>query len=353
MSWVAVSELQKAKGKTKSVSSASKGVLALVAGAGMVLGASNAFAAISITSAGYASPTVSQYDGIGIGISAVSTGRSTIAIGTDANATHRTNLTDAEANYITNTAGVETGGLLVPSIAIGMNSVASSANAIALGTLTYATGNRATAFGAGAEANGNRSTAVGWRNIANGTRSFAMGSGSTANADFSGAMGDKSVANGTSSLALGASAVTTTAAVSALAIGNNANASNAYATALGANSVANLEKSVALGANSTVSAAVATNTATVGGITYNGFAGNNPAAGDVVSVGSSDRKRQIQNVAAGQISATSTDAINGSQLYMAMKATDNLANSTKNILGGNAVVNPNGSVTYTNIGGYE
>ncbi len=358
MSWVAVSELQKSKGKTKSVSSASKGVLALVAGAGMVLGASNAFAAISITSPGYATAAVSQYDGIGIGISAVSTGRSTIAIGTNANATHRTNLTDPEdTSYITNSIGEEslygrgTNMALVPSISIGMGSTATSANAIALGTDTHATGNRATAFGAGAQANGNRSTAVGWLNIANGTRSFAMGSGSTANADFSGAMGDKSVANGTSSLALGASAVTTTAAVSALAIGNNANASNAYATALGANSVANLEKSVALGANSTVSAAVATNTATVGGITYNGFAGNNPAAGDVVSVGSSDRKRQIQNVAAGQISSTSTDAINGSQLYMAMKATDNLANSTKNILGGNAVVNPNGSVTYTNIGG--
>ncbi|WP_239493913.1 YadA-like family protein [Mannheimia varigena] len=598
-SWVAVSELQKAKGKVKSVSSASKGGLALVAGAGIVLGASNAVAVVSIgsTANSYITTIASAtgYESIAIGVGSISTGNSTIAIGTGANATHRTNLTDPEnTSYLTNSIGEEslygrgTNMALVPSISIGMNSSATSANAIALGTDTHATGNRATAFGAGAQANGNRSTAVGWLNMANGTRSFAMGSGSTANADYSGAMGDKSIANGTSSLALGASAVTTTAATSALAVGNNANASNTkaaaigfnsrasgeqaisfgveavssnqssvaigesakasgvnsyalgtranatalasyaigeaatannskaiaigsasvssgdksiaigdaaqatnthsfamggqsvstglnavalgsntnssgnyavaignaakssgaqsfaagteanasanyssavgpqanasaansfaggylasasadnavalgksanatkastvaigneasvsevnsvaigykanstaqnaaslgreanstanYALALGANSQATLERSVAIGSYSTVSAAVPTNTATVGGITYSGFAGNSPAQGDVVSVGGVDRKRQIQNVAAGQISATSTDAINGSQLYMAMNATANLANSTKNILGSNATLNPNGSITFTNIG---
>ncbi len=50
-------------------------------------------------------------------------------------------------------------------------------------------------------------------------------------------------------------------------------------------------------------------------------------------------------MAAGQISATSTNAINGSQLYMAMNATSNLANSTANNFGGGSVVNPDGSVT--------
>ncbi|AHG76889.1 YadA-like family protein [Mannheimia varigena] len=374
-SWVAVSELQKAKGKVKSVSSASKGGLALVAGAGIVLGASNAVAVVSIgsTANSYITTIASAtgYESIAIGVGSISTGNSTIAIGTGANATHRTNLTDPEnTSYLTNSIGEEslygygTNMALVPSISIGMNSSATSANAIALGTDTHATGNRATAFGAGAQANGNRSTAVGWLNMANGTRSFAMGSGSTANADYSGAMGDKSVANGTSSLALGASAVTTTAATSALAVGNNASASNTKAVAIGFNSAASgdhaialgsganatLNSSVALGSNSTVSNAIAVPSATVNGITYSGFAGNNPAAGDVVSVGSNDRKRQIQNVAAGQISATSTDAINGSQLYMAMNATANLANSTKNILGSNATLNPNGSITFTNIG---
>ncbi|WP_236966862.1 YadA-like family protein [Mannheimia varigena] len=592
-SWVAVSELQKAKGKVKSSYSNRIVLTSLVSSSALLLAVTDAVAAVAISqitsnSGTYNAAYAAQYDAIAVGVGAQSTGHSTIAIGTGANATHRTNLTDLEGNYIVNSNGVETGNILVPSIAIGMDAVASSSNAIALGTLTKATGNRATAFGAGAEANGNRSTVMGWSSMANGTRSFAMGSGSRANADYSGAMGDKSAANGTSSLALGASAATTVAAVSSLAIGNNANASNTkaaaigfnsrasgeqaisfgveavssnqssvaigestkasgvnsyalgtranatalasyaigeaatannskaiaigsasvssgdksiaigdaaqatnthsfamggqsvstglnavalgsntnssgnyavaignaakssgaqsfaagteanasanyssavgpqanasaansfaggylasasadnavalgksanatkastvaigneasvsevnsvaigykanstaqnaaslgreanstanYALALGANSQATLERSVAIGSYSTVSAAVPTNTATVGGITYSGFAGNNPAAGDIVSVGSNDRKRQIQNVAAGQISATSTDAINGSQLYMAMNATANLANSTKNILGSNATLNPNGSITFTNIG---
>ncbi|WP_240026156.1 hypothetical protein [Mannheimia haemolytica] len=246
------------------------------------------------------------------------------------------------------------------------------ANAIALGTDTAATGNRATAFGAGALATGNRSTVMGWRSAASGTRSFAMGSG---------AMGDKSVANATYSLALGSSAnanATSTAtrgtaigynatvsgvnatalgvsAVSSnqstVAIGDSAKASAGFAIALGSGANVALNNSVALGSNSTVSNAVAVPSATVNGITYSGFAANTTAAGNVVSVGSNTIKRQIQNVAAGQISATSTDAINSSQLYMAMNATGNLANSTKNILGGNATVKPDGSVTYTNIGG--
>ncbi|HHW7521586.1 YadA family autotransporter adhesin [Mannheimia haemolytica] len=264
-------------------------------------------------------------------------------------------------------------------MAIGMGARATSANAIALGTDTAATGNRATAFGAGALATGNRSTVMGWRSAASGTRSFAMGSGATANADFSGAMGDKSVANATYSLALGSSANATSTATRGTAIGYNATVSGVNATALGVSAVSSnqstvaigdsakasagfaialgsganaaLNNSVALGSNSTVSNAVAVPSATVNGITYSGFAANTTAAGNVVSVGSNTIKRQIQNVAAGQISATSTDAINGSQLYMAMNATGNLANSTKNILGGNATVNPDGSVTYTNIGG--
>ncbi|HDL6317446.1 TPA: adhesin [Mannheimia haemolytica] len=253
-----------------------------------------------------------------------------------------------------------------------MGARATSANAIALGTDTAATGNRATAFGAGALATGNRSTVMGWRSAASGTRSFAMGSG---------AMGDKSVANATYSLALGSSAnanATSTAtrgtaigynatvsgvnatalgvsAVSSnqstVAIGDSAKASAGFAIALGSGANVALNNSVALGSNSTVSNAVAVPSATVNGITYSGFAANTTAAGNVVSVGSNTIKRQIQNVAAGQISATSTDAINSSQLYMAMNATGNLANSTKNILGGNATVKPDGSVTYTNIGG--
>ena len=71
------------------------------------------------------------------------------------------------------------------------------------------------------------------------------------------------------------------------------------------------------GSGSTTAAAVGTNEATVNGITYGGFAGNNPLA--TVSVGSEGKERTITNVAAGRISKTSTDAINGSQLYAALE----------------------------------
>ena len=120
---------------------------------------------------------------------------------------------------------------------------------------------------------------------------------------------------------------------------------------MGNNAVANLDRSVALGAYSTVSRAVQTNSATVGDITYSRFAGSTPATGDVVSVGSSDRKRQIQNVAAGQITSTSTDAINGSQLYATNSVLSTLAKSVKTEFGGNAALNPNtGEITFSNIG---
>lgn len=71
------------------------------------------------------------------------------------------------------------------------------------------------------------------------------------------------------------------------------------------------------GSGSTTAAAVGTNEATVNGITYGGFAGNNPLA--TVSVGSEGKERTITNVAAGRISKTSTDTINGSQLYAALE----------------------------------
>lgn len=90
-----------------------------------------------------------------------------------------------------------------------------------------------------------------------------------------------------------------------------ANAKNALAMDTGA--IASITDYVALGSNSTTSEAVATSSGKVNGVTYGTFAGNNPTS--VVSVGKEGSERQIQNVAAGRISATSTDAIKGSQLY--------------------------------------
>ena len=100
-------------------------------------------------------------------------------------------------------------------------------------------------------------------------------------------------------------------------------------TAIGSGAKAVKENSVALGSESTTSNFVPTDTAKVKAkgadgveVTYSGFAGKTSAFGDgaVVSVGKAGSERQIQNVAAGRINETSTDAINGSQLYHVAKA---------------------------------
>ena len=104
-----------------------------------------------------------------------------------------------------------------------------------------------------------------------------------------------------------------------------------------------------MGFKSETKDATPVNEATVGKLTYTGFAGNNPQA--VVSVGTEGAERQIVNVAAGQINATSTDAINGSQLYSVQDNLNNLGTSVTNVLGGDANLAANGTVTMTNIGG--
>lgn len=121
---------------------------------------------------------------------------------------------------------------------------------------------------------------------------------------------------------------------------------------MGTSASADKANAVALGANSnTTVAATSVTQATVGGITYNGFAGTNITAGDQVSVGNANYNRQIKHVAAGEISKTSTDAITGSQLYLTQNVIGNMGGSLKTILGGNAAMDADGNLTMTNIGG--
>ena len=133
-----------------------------------------------------------------------------------------------------------------------------------------------------------------------------------------------------------------------VAIGTSANASALNSVALGAAASASHEYSVALGRGSK------TSDIHTGDYTLNNSytaAGLPNAANGTVSVGSAGKERQIQNVAAGVISATSTDAINGSQLYATNNYLSNLAGGVKNVLGGNAAVDNAGNVTMSNIGG--
>ena len=172
------------------------------------------------------------------------------------------------------------------AISIGMNSTSTNTNSTALGAFANAAGPHSTALGV------NASTATGaWYSLASGSSAkasanYAMASGHTADAS----------------------------AEAAISLGANTTASQINAVALGANATASHINAVALGSNSSTKEAVASNEATVNGVYYGGFAANH--SGSVVSIGKVGVERQLVNVAAGQISATSTDAINGSQLYL-------------------------------------
>ena len=132
------------------------------------------------------------------------------------------------------------------------------------------------------------------------------------------------------------------------AVGSDSRALADDSVALGDHAIANNANSVAIGTRST------TSDIHTGAYTLNGSytaAGLPVAANGTVSVGSAGKERQIQNVAAGVISATSTDAINGSQLYATNNYLSNLAGGVKNVLGGDAAVDNAGNVTMSNIGG--
>lgn len=94
---------------------------------------------------------------------------------------------------------------------------------------------------------------------------------------------------------------------------------------IGTNAKVTADNSIALGSDSVANSAVATASASLNGRTYN-FAGTNPVG--TVSVGDSDKERTITNVAAGRISSTSTDAINGSQIHSVIQEMNSVASDT-------------------------
>lgn len=163
-----------------------------------------------------------------------------------------------------------------------------------------------------AAAVGMNAKATGWGSSAYGTEAKAQGSWSTA-------VGDWAKANTTKGR--GGTAIGTNAKADeqyATAVGLDAEATAVNSTALGMQAKATQENSVALGAGSVDRAATKETKGTItlsDGTTrdFGNFAGNNPTG--VVSVGAKDKERQVINVAAGKVSADSTDAINGSQLY--------------------------------------
>lgn len=236
------------------------------------------------------------------------------------------------------------------AIAIGSKAEAHYASTIALG------------FGAKSDTKA-QAVSIGYNSNAKGYQAIAFGSEAktTENAGSSIAFGTKAQTRASSSLAIGMQAETgfegSTSALDgayAVALGREAKAKRENTLAFGYKAVADHKDAVALGANSVTAEAVATNDATVNGFTYSGFAGKTPLA--TVSVGKASAERTITNVAAGRINATSTDAINGSQLYLALNALGNVGNTlVTNVLGGNAAINTTGdnagTLTMSDIGG--
>ena len=213
------------------------------------------------------------------------------------------------------------------------------------------------ALGVKAIALGDRSASIGVKTVANGTAALAVGTESVARTDYTIAQGYQAKAWEEGAIAIGKGAKAN--AQNAIVLGNGSSNQSQNALVLGN------EITLASGNNSSVvighQSTIATNgetrgtssydSATIGGLTYGGFTGN-PTS--VFSIGPAGG-RTLQHVAAGQISATSLDAINGSQLYRTNLALGNLATTLVSNLGGNAaVVNTNGdtlgNLTFSNIG---
>ena len=210
------------------------------------------------------------------------------------------------------------------AIAIGSLSHATEVSSLAMGNNSKATNTYAYAIGGSAEAKGRWSIAMGTNAVAEDDASVSIGTWSKATTGQSVAVGYQANAKQLGATALGrqtnASAVDATAigsgsnstAENGTAIGKSASVSAKDSVAIGTGAKATNENAVALGTGSETAAAVATASESVNGVVHN-FAGINP--GSTVSVGKTGMERTVTNVAAGRISATSTDAINGSQLY--------------------------------------
>jgi hypothetical protein len=213
------------------------------------------------------------------------------------------------------------------ALAFGNGAYAENNSTIAIGKTVKAEADSAVAIGVRTSASGNSTVAIGRDNSVTSADTTVVGSNNgTVAAEQSVVIGynNKVVGTDPEQVVLGSNSKT--GAQGAIAVGTHAEATAMDAIAIGNNTLADNANSVALGTNSVTDAVVNTTSATIGGKVYN-FAGTNALS--TVSVGSDSRssangaadyKRTITNVAAGRVSATSTDAVNGSQLNATVEA---------------------------------
>ncbi|MCL5079264.1 YadA-like family protein [Neisseria perflava] len=233
------------------------------------------------------------------------------------------------------------------SIAIGLNTENNYNYSVVVGAHSRANYGNATVVGARAAAQ-NNGTAMGYLSNAVGDDSVAIGHQAQTTQAYSIAIGKQANSSGLYSTAIGSSAQA--AGQNSFAGGNNAKATGSDSVALGSGATTTIGSSVALGNgavgtanNFDATAKNATFKNDSGTTTNVSYAASSSAKTGAVSVGSAGNERQIQNVAAGRISATSTDAVNGSQLYTVM---NNVGHNIQQNGTDKSRINNNGTVNY-------
>ncbi|PCE25314.1 hypothetical protein BWP39_12370 [Paraburkholderia acidicola] len=258
--------------------------------------------------------------------------------------------TDGSGTYSTVAGCNASGNGQLAATVYGGYSQVTGEGGSAFGFMTSA-GKWGTAAGTEANASGTASTAVGFGSVASATNSVAIGgAGGDGTTPLSAA--NSTVASGKGAVAIGSNAVrgAQASAADAIAIGGQASASRSAAVAIGLGSAANNANDVALGAGSTTSTAVGTKNTTINGTTYK-FAGTSPTS--TVSVGTAGNERTITSVAAGQINATSTDAVNGSQLNATNQAVTGLGKRMTTTEANVTTLQGNVSTNASNINGLQ
>ena len=326
------------------------GADAQAAGAFAVAVGTGAQAAISNSIAIGKNATVNEDTASDMAVNGLTKGEGSVAIGanTKASGTNATAVGQSSNAYGQNSlaAGQSSNAVGKSSVALGDGANATQDSATALGPYSQSTAAGATALGFNTHATAFGTVAAGRNSKAVANNAVAMGNEADAQKEDTIAIGYNAQATQNRAVAFGKNAKAT--AGDTFAFGDAAKASVGNAIAFGKNANAAHKDSIALGANSATEAAVQTTSATVGDLTFGNFAGNTPES--TLSIGSAGKERTITNVAAGRISDSSTDAINGSQLYATQNVMNNIGTTAVGVLGGDAAIANDGTITMTNIG---
>ena len=222
------------------------------------------------------------------------------------------------------------------TIAIGQNASAKRERAVVIGAYANAESDRVIAIGAEATAKGTRSIVIGGlgddkdaENKANkatteAAQAIVIGNGAqaTSTASYSVTLGNNAKTEGKTGISIGDRATVASAAENGIALGQSATAAKSG--------------DIAIGNKSQTSDAHTVTSQTIGNMSLD--KGKEATANGTVSFGTSEIRRQIQNVGAGEISKDSSDVVTGSQLYHVIKAADEIAKTEYKFTVGNSDV---------------